>query len=125
MPDNAAIVRRFIEEYQTNGDESVAEEILADDFVDHCPFGPFAPDRGGVKQLFAMLRGAFPDLRAEIKDQVSQGDKVATRKTFHGSNDGEFMGRPRAKRSASTSSTSSNCATASSWPTGTSSTPSA
>lgn len=94
MPDNEAIVRRFIDEYQTNGDESVAEEILADDFVDHCPFGPFPPDREGVKQLFTALRGAFPDLRAEIKDQISQGDKVVTRKTFHGTNDGEFMGMP-------------------------------
>ena len=94
MPDNEDIVRRFIDEYQTGGDESVAEEILADDFVDHCPFGPFSPDREGVKQLFAALRAAFPDLRAEIHDQFSQGDKVVTRKTFHGTNDGEFMGMP-------------------------------
>jgi steroid delta-isomerase-like uncharacterized protein len=94
MPDNESIVRRFIHEYQTGGDERVAEEILAADFVDHCPFGPFPPDREGVKQLFAALRVAFPDLRAEINDQFSQGDKVVTRKTFHGANDGEFMGMP-------------------------------
>jgi steroid delta-isomerase-like uncharacterized protein len=94
LPDNEAIVRRFVDEYQTGGDESVAEEILADDFVDHSPFGPFAPDREGVKQLFAALRVAFPDLRAEIQDQFSQDDKVVTRKTFHGTNDGEFMGMP-------------------------------
>jgi steroid delta-isomerase-like uncharacterized protein len=94
MPDNQAVVRRFIEEYQTGGDESVAEEILADDFVDHSPFGPFAPDREGVKQLFAMLRTAFPDLRAEIQDQFASGDEVVTRKTLHGTNDGEFVGMP-------------------------------
>jgi steroid delta-isomerase-like uncharacterized protein len=94
LPDNEAIVRRFVDEYQTGGDESVAEEILADDFVDHSPFGPFAPDREGVKQLFAALRVAFPDLRAEIQDQFSQDDKIVTRKTFHGTNDGEFMGMP-------------------------------
>ncbi len=94
MPDNEAVVRRFVDEYQTGGDERVAEAILADDFVDHSPFGPFSPDRDGVKQLFAALRAAFPDLRAEIEDQFSQGDKVVTRKTFHGTNDGEFMGMP-------------------------------
>jgi predicted ester cyclase len=79
MPDNEAVVRRFVDDYQTGGDERVAEAILADDFVDHSPFGPFSPDRDGVKQLFAALRAAFPDLRAEIEDQFSQGDKVVTR----------------------------------------------
>jgi steroid delta-isomerase-like uncharacterized protein len=101
MPDNEAIVRRFIDEYQTGGDESVAEEILAHDFVDHSPFGPFSPDREGVKQLFAALRAAFPDLWAEIQDQFSQGDKVVTRKTFHGTNDGDFMGMPPAGKQVS------------------------
>lgn len=92
--DNKAIVRRFIDEYQSQGDESVADEILADDFVDHSPFGPLPPDREGVKQLFAVLRAAFPDLRAVVRDQAAEGDKVWTRKTFHGTNDGEFMGMP-------------------------------
>jgi steroid delta-isomerase-like uncharacterized protein len=92
--DNQAIARRFIEEYQSEGDVSVAEEILADDFVDHSPFGPFSPDREGVKQLFAALRAAFPDLHAVVHDQCAAGDKVWTRKTFHGTNDGEFMGSP-------------------------------
>jgi predicted ester cyclase len=101
MPDNEAIVRRFIEEYQNTGDERVADEILAHDFVDHCPFGPFAPDREGVKQLFRMLRSAFPDLRAEVKDQFSAGDKVVTRKIFHGTNDGEFMGMPPTSKKVS------------------------
>ena len=39
-----------------------------------------------------MLRGAFPDLHAEIHDQLVDGDKVVTRKTFHGTHKGEFMG---------------------------------
>ncbi|HMF03374.1 MAG TPA: ester cyclase [Acidimicrobiia bacterium] len=92
--DNKAIVRRFVEEYQSQGDETVADEILADDFVDHSPFGPFPPDREGVKQLFAALRRAFSDLHAVVQDQAAEGDKVWTRKTFHGTNDGEFMGMP-------------------------------
>lgn len=54
-----------------------------------------------MKQLFAALRAAFPDLRAEIQDQFSQGDKVVTRKTFHGTNDGEFMGMPPTEKQVS------------------------
>jgi steroid delta-isomerase-like uncharacterized protein len=83
---------RFIDEFQTKGDVAVAAELLTDDFVDRTPFGPIPPTKAGVIQLFAMLRGAFPDLRAEVHDMLVDGDKVATRKTFHGTHDGEFMG---------------------------------
>lgn len=87
-----AVVRRFVEEYQTGHDVSVAEELLADDFVDHSPFGPLSPDRDGVLALFGMLFAAFPDLRAEIHQQFADGDNVITRKTFYGTHRGDFMG---------------------------------
>jgi len=86
------VVRRFVEEYQSRGDVSVGEELLGADFVDRSPFGPFSPDREGVLALFSFLRGAFPDLHAVIHDQLADGDKVVTRKTFHGTHKGEFMG---------------------------------
>jgi predicted ester cyclase len=88
----AAVVRRFVDEYQSQHDVGVAEALLAPDFVDHSPFGPFSPDRDGVLALFAMLFAAFPDLRAEVHHQVTDGDLVATRKTFHGTHRGPFMG---------------------------------
>jgi steroid delta-isomerase-like uncharacterized protein len=95
MSDAAkAVVRRFVEDYQTGHDVSVAQELLADDFVDHSPFGPLSPDREGVLALFGMLFGAFPDLRAEIHQQLAEGDDVITRKTFHGTHRGDFMGIP-------------------------------
>jgi steroid delta-isomerase-like uncharacterized protein len=97
--DKKQVIRRFVEEYQSRGDVSVAEELLADDFVDRSPFGPFPPDRDGVLALFAMLRGAFPDLEAVIHDQAVDGDNVWTRKTFTGTHQGEFMGMPPSGRS--------------------------
>jgi steroid delta-isomerase-like uncharacterized protein len=93
------VVRRFVEEYQSKHDVTVAEDLLADDFVDHCPFGPLSPDRDGVLALFGMLFAAFPDLHAEIHDQLVDGDKVVTRKTFLGTQDGQFMGMPPSGRS--------------------------
>ncbi|HEY7107271.1 MAG TPA: ester cyclase [Acidimicrobiia bacterium] len=93
--DPKAVVRRFVEEYQSgNHDVAVAEELLADDFVDHSPFGLFPPDREGVLGLFGMLIGAFPDLGAQIHEQYVDGDTVITRKTFHGTHRGELMGVP-------------------------------
>ena len=95
----SAVVRRFVEEYQSGHKVDVAEELLAPDFVDRSPFGPMPPDRTGVLALFAILFEAFPDLRAEIHDQVEEGDKVVTRKTFFGTHQGEFMGLAATGRS--------------------------
>jgi steroid delta-isomerase-like uncharacterized protein len=89
---NKQLMRRFVEEFQVGGNAAVADEILADDFVDHSPFPGVSPDRDGLKRFFGALRAAFPDLRAEIHDQLAEGDRVATRKTFHGTHRGEFLG---------------------------------
>jgi steroid delta-isomerase-like uncharacterized protein len=102
MPgQNSLVVRRFVEGYQSDHDVGVAEELLADDFVDRSPFGGLSPDRDGVLTLFATLFDAFPDLRAEIHDQIEEDDKVVTRKTFHGTHKGEFMGIPATGRPVS------------------------
>ncbi len=90
--ENKSIVQRFINEFQTNGREEIALEILAENFVDHSAIPPFTPDRNGVFQLFRMLRSAFSEFRAEIQDQLADGDKVVTRKTLHGVHTGEFFG---------------------------------
>ncbi len=40
------------------------------------------------------MLSAFPDLKAVIHDQVAEGDKVVTYKTFHGTHKGEFREIP-------------------------------
>ena len=96
---NSAVVRRFVEEYQSRHRVEVAEELLGADFVDRSPFDPLPPDRSGVRAMFAVLFEAFPDLRAETRDQVEEDDKVVTRKTFRGTHQAEFMGVPVTGRS--------------------------
>jgi len=92
MSESINVVRKFIDEYQTGGNEAVGESLLAPDFVDHTPFPGFGPTRDDVFQLFRVLRSAFPDLRAEIIEQFANGDRVVTRKTFHGIHHGPFAG---------------------------------
>ena len=41
-----------------------------------------------------MLRAGFPDHDAVVHDQLVDGDKVITRKTFTGTHGGEFLGVP-------------------------------
>jgi steroid delta-isomerase-like uncharacterized protein len=94
MTEPASVINRFIHEYQSTGDETAAEALLAKDFIDHTPFPGFGHTREDVKALFRVLRAAFPDLKAEVLEQFSQGDRVVTRKTFHGTHLGSFAGKP-------------------------------
>ena len=74
------------------GDLDGFMEMIADDFVDHEPFPGIGEDRDGVRDFFALMRGAFPDLRMEPHETVAEGDLVAVRMTMSGTHEGEFMG---------------------------------
>ena len=88
-----AVVRRNTEELQSRGNFDLFEELFADDFVDHTPQpGGFTADRDGARNLYRVLRSAFPDFRAEIHWQISDGDRVTTFKTYHGTHLGPFWG---------------------------------
>jgi steroid delta-isomerase-like uncharacterized protein len=94
VDDLKSLMRRFVEEFQSEGEEAVADELLADTFRNHTTPPGMSPDKQGVKAYFAAFRSAVPDLRAQVHDMLVDGDKVVTRKTFHGTHTGEFMGLP-------------------------------
>jgi predicted ester cyclase len=87
-----AIVRRNTEEVQGKGDFAMFEELFAQDFVDHTPQPGRTADRQGARQLYHVLRAAFPDFHAVIHWQAVDGDLVTTFKTYHGTHKGKFFG---------------------------------
>jgi steroid delta-isomerase-like uncharacterized protein len=91
--DSKALMRRFNEEVNA-GNLDVIDELLSEDFVEHEEFPGIEPTREGVKQFFAMLRSAFPDLRMEDHEMVAEGDLVFARSTMSGTHQGEFMSLP-------------------------------
>src|SRR4028118_178354 len=99
--DNKALVRRFVDEVQSAGNIDLIDEICSSEFVNHSTPPGTPPDCQGIKILTAMFRGAFPDSYFTVEDMVAEGDKVVTRKTFHGTHEGEFMGIPPSGRSVS------------------------
>ena len=86
------VVRRFVDEYQTHGSDRAFAELLHPDVLDHSRPPGIAPGAEGVRQQFDGFRTAFDGFRAEILDQVADGDKVVTRKVFHGRHTGAFQG---------------------------------
>jgi steroid delta-isomerase-like uncharacterized protein len=87
---NKELSRRFTELFST-GDEALAEEILAPDGVFHGTSGD-GELRGiaEMKAFVAGFRGAFPDARSSVVDQVAEDDKVVTRWRARGTHRGEL-----------------------------------
>jgi predicted ester cyclase len=96
---NKAIVRRMNFEFIQGRKREVAEEILADTFVNHTTPPGLSAGPEGVQAFFELLWRGFPDLSVEIVHQVADGDLVGTHKAFHGTHTGVFMGiSPTGKR---------------------------
>ena len=91
---NKALVRRWLAEMDKRN-LHIVDELVAVDYIDHNPPIPdLAPGREGVKQANALLLTAFPDASHTIEDQIAEGDKVVTRWTATGTNQGTLMGIP-------------------------------
>jgi steroid delta-isomerase-like uncharacterized protein len=86
--------RRLFEEGWNQGRLEVFEELLAPDFVAHDPQDPFPKRRGPVagREMCAMYRRAFPDVRMTVEDVIEQGDRVVIRWRATGTHDGELLG---------------------------------
>jgi predicted ester cyclase len=88
-----AVVRRNTDEVQGKGNWEVFDELFAEDFIDHTPQpGGFKADKGSVKELYTMLRTAFPDFHAKIHFQMVDGDRVTSYKTYYGTHEGPIFG---------------------------------
>jgi steroid delta-isomerase-like uncharacterized protein len=99
--ENKSTHRRFVDEVQSQGRLELVDDFISPDFVDRTPFPGADTSREGARQIFAMLRAAFPDHDAIVLDMIAEGDRVMTYKTFNGTHQGEFMGIPATGRPVS------------------------
>lgn len=94
---NKAVSRRWYLELFNEGRLEVADEITTDDYTNHNPYAPpggFGIGPQASKNVVALYRGAFPDIRFTVEDQVAEGDSVVTRWTVRGTNLGSLNGMP-------------------------------
>lgn len=96
--DNATIVRRFVDEVITQGNIDATAQFAWEDVVEQVPFPGQGPGLEGLKNVLSAMRSAFPDLVFSIHEQVSEGDKVASRFEWTGTHHGEFLGVPATGR---------------------------
>jgi len=91
VAESRAVVQRLVGDFLNKHDLSVADEIFADDLIDH-QSGADAVGRGNVKQFVGALFNAFPDLRCEIAQLIAEGDMICAYVIGRGTHRGEFRG---------------------------------
>ena len=91
--ENKAIFQQLIQ-LQEHGDLNTVDQVIAPNWVNHDGSVPPLQGPEGFKRLTMGFRSAFSDIRLEIEDMVAEGDKVAARWRFHGTNSGSFWGMP-------------------------------
>jgi steroid delta-isomerase-like uncharacterized protein len=83
-----ALVRRFFEEVWNQQKMDVIDEVFAPTLV----LNGQAVKREAIRQVVASRRAAFPDIRVTVEDQVAEGEKVSTRRTWHATHRGAYRG---------------------------------
>jgi predicted ester cyclase len=85
--DHTETARRALEEVCSNRDPEGVTRDYHPDFVDHVNRLAYHGHEG-VRRSVALYVELFPDVRFEVDDQVSEGDKVASRWTLRGTHRG-------------------------------------
>jgi predicted SnoaL-like aldol condensation-catalyzing enzyme len=82
--ENTAAMRRILEQVINEQRLDAADDLFTEEHVLH----PESPEVGrgadGMKQAFAGLHEQFPDVRVTVESIVAEGDMVAVRLTYHG-----------------------------------------
>ena len=86
--EHKAIVRRFFDDVWNGQKLEVVDDVFAATVLLN---GQPVP-REAIKQLVAARRVAFPDIQLVVEDQVAEGDKVSTRRTWQATHRGPYRG---------------------------------
>lgn len=74
------------------GDWDALDDCFTDGFVDHEVPPEMGTGLAGVKAYVGMFRAGFPDLKFELVDLISEGERAACHTRVTGTHKGEFMG---------------------------------
>jgi steroid delta-isomerase-like uncharacterized protein len=96
---NKALVRNFVETINAQ-DWPLLHELVADDFTRHSTAGG-SPGTSSRKSLIEFLQGeymTFPDATEALEDLIAEGNKVAARHRFRGTQMGPLGAYPASGR---------------------------
>ena len=79
--------RRALEEVCSGRDLGTLPDVYHPDFVDHVNALEYRGHEGARRSV-ALYMALFPDLRFDVEEQVSEGERVASRWTLRGTHRG-------------------------------------
>jgi steroid delta-isomerase-like uncharacterized protein len=97
--DNKELVRSCFEKACNRHDVDGASELVSEDYMLHDPTEPnFRGGREAFKEMCNGFLEATRDLACTVKDQVAEGNRVATRWTCSGCQTKDLPGIPNQDR---------------------------
>lgn len=103
MFDARATLDRIFKEIINEGHLEVADELFAEDYVDHGPIGDLH-GREEFKAMIALWRSAVPDVHTEISNVIVEGDTAAWVVHGTGTHTGDGLGFPATNKRFETTS---------------------
>jgi predicted ester cyclase len=98
MPiSRTTILERWFEEVWNQGQEAKIDEMLAPAIRGHgltTPDGDTVEDISAFKSFYRGFRSAFSDIRVDVQETVTEGDKTVARCLVRAVNTGAFRGHP-------------------------------
>jgi steroid delta-isomerase-like uncharacterized protein len=94
---NKAAFRRVLDATNTHDGELISktiDEVFRPDVLIRTPLPIQATGAQAIKEVFATLQRAFPDLHVAVEDLIEEGDKVVARNTVTGTHRGEYLRLP-------------------------------
>jgi steroid delta-isomerase-like uncharacterized protein len=94
---NKATFRRFQDATNTHEAELISktiDEIVEPAVLIRTPLPVQATGAQALKEVFAQLHRAFPDLHVTVEDLIEERDKLVGRNSVTGTHQGEYMGLP-------------------------------
>jgi predicted SnoaL-like aldol condensation-catalyzing enzyme len=93
MADTREVIQRVFDDIINKADIDVADELFAEDFVDHGPMGDIH-GREALKDLFRQWLSAVPDAHCTVENIVVQGDLAGWLVRTTGTHTGDALGFP-------------------------------
>ena len=90
---NKKLIERLFTEVMNGKNVELIDEIVAPSFSNH-GIPNAKPGPSGFKEVVQQFITGFPDIQITIQQLVADGDTVATRGYWTGTNNGAFMGAP-------------------------------